>query len=73
MSLEHPACRLEDQGLSRMQSGQIRSAAGGLVETDGEHCIGVIEKRVGLVEEGARLRFHKSMPSARISCISGTR
>jgi hypothetical protein len=67
-----PAC-LEDESLRGMKSGQVRGAAGGFIEVDAQDRVGVIEQLPRLVEIGARLLLHKSMPSARIAYISGIR
>jgi hypothetical protein len=73
MFLEQAACRLEDDGLRRMEPRKVCGAPGGLIQTDSQHCIGLIEKLARFFEEGGGLWFHKSTPSARISCMSGMR
>jgi hypothetical protein len=73
MSLGCSAGPFEDQGLGGMEGAEIGGSAGVFAEVDGENSPSVRERLARLVEVTPRLRLHRSMPSRRISCISGVR
>ena len=63
---------LDDKGLRGMQPRQISRAAGFVRPTiQHPHCLR--QAYMGLVHEQRRFRLHKSIPSRRISIISGVR
>jgi hypothetical protein len=64
---------LEDEGLRRVKSGQIRRPSGCFMQIDAQHRLGVVEQLPRFIDEGASLVFQNSMPSARMAYISGIR
>ena len=56
-----------------MKSCQIGRASGIVMQPDAKHGVRALKLLPRLVEKKAGLRLHRSMPSARISCISGSR
>jgi hypothetical protein len=73
MSLGRSVGPLEDQGLSGMKGAEIGGSACLFAEFNGEDGSSVGERLARLVEVPVGLGLHRSMPSRRISCISGVR
>jgi hypothetical protein len=62
---------LKNEGLRCVESGKISGPSGVVGQTDSHHCVGTAEKVARLFEEQGSFRLHKSLASARISCING--
>jgi hypothetical protein len=73
MRLGHPVGPLEDEGLGGMERAEIGGSSGIFAELDREYGPSVSKRLASLVEVPSGLGRHKSMPSRRISCISGER
>ena len=73
MGLGRSVGPLKDQGLSGMKGAETSGSAGFFAEIDGEDGSSVGETLARLVRYKVGLGFHRSMPSRRISCISGVR
>jgi hypothetical protein len=72
--LDRFAGALEDQGLCCVQTSEIRRAArfvGPLTRV--EEVLRFREQLARFLQKRSALRLHRSMPSARISCINGMR
>ncbi|HZU90429.1 MAG TPA: hypothetical protein VE993_14345 [Stellaceae bacterium] len=74
MSFVNAPGGFEDESLRRMKPGKIRRAAGRFGKTAKfEHSVGLGQKLSRLIQKGAGLLLHRSMPSMRIAYISGMR
>jgi len=73
MGLGRSVGPLKDQGLSGVKGAEISGSAGFFAEIDGEDGSSVGERLARLVKVPVGLGLHRSMPSRRISCISGVR
>jgi hypothetical protein len=73
MGLGYLVGALEDEGLRGMEGAEIGGSAGVFAELDCEYRPSVRERLTSLIEVPIGLGRHRSMPSRRISCISGVR
>jgi hypothetical protein len=73
MTLRNLASAFENESPCGMQPSKIRSAASFIGPFVGEHPTGLAEKLARFCQKSSAFRFHKSIPSARISNINGVR
>jgi hypothetical protein len=64
---------LGNQRLGRVETGKVGGAARCIVILHGQHTVGLAEKLAGFGEEISGLGRQSSIPSRRISRISGVR
>jgi|HubBroStandDraft_1064217.scaffolds.fasta_scaffold157915_3 hypothetical protein len=70
---QHLAGTREDQRLCGMKSSEIRGPPGGFMKADAQHRFGLHQQFAGFGQVEVGRRGHNSIPSCRISSISGVR